>query len=531
MDSDRIAYLTNKFLNDEVALAALEEFSKQQAHNRKKGEHGKIFIPTQGPQTEAYYSKADILLFGGSPGGGKTALEIGLGLNEHRRTLVMRKQFNDLDAPIHTLENILRDAGRDSTGLVQGQRPKYRMDDDRIIVFMGLGDSFDGRQGLPFDLLCCDEVTQFTEEEVRTSMGWLRADKKHGIKCRAIFGTNPPKDTTGDWVVDFFAPWLDERYPNPAKPGELRWFNPSNNDECDEHDRFMINGIEFGAQSRTFIPSKFTDNPYYDEEEYARKLASLPDSIRERFIAGDFMKSRPDDEWQLIPTAWVNEAINRWKKHGKPDNVPLTSVGVDIAQGGADETTICRIYGEWVDEFIVRPGSETPDGPSVAGLIFKNIRGNPDIVIDMGGGYGGDTMTQLRQNGMNAIPHKGAAESKARTKDKTYRFFNKRSEAYWKLREAFDPSQEGGAAIMIPDDPKLKSDLCTLQYSIDKVVKVETKKDVVKRIGRSTDRGDALAMAWSSGTKQENMRGGWGGMPRHNKPNVVVGHENKRRRK
>lgn len=33
-----------------------------------------IFVPSPGPQTEAYLSQADVLLFGGSPGGGKTAL-------------------------------------------------------------------------------------------------------------------------------------------------------------------------------------------------------------------------------------------------------------------------------------------------------------------------------------------------------------------------------------------------------------------------------------------------------------------------
>jgi len=29
---------------------------------------GKLFIPTPGPQTAAYFNQADVLLFGGSPG-------------------------------------------------------------------------------------------------------------------------------------------------------------------------------------------------------------------------------------------------------------------------------------------------------------------------------------------------------------------------------------------------------------------------------------------------------------------------------
>jgi hypothetical protein len=32
---------------------------------------------------------------------------------------------------------------------------------------------------------------------------------------------NPPE---GFWVVKYWGPWLDKTHPNPAKPGELRWF-------------------------------------------------------------------------------------------------------------------------------------------------------------------------------------------------------------------------------------------------------------------------------------------------------------------
>ena len=50
----------------------------------------KKWVPNPGPQTEAYYSAADVLLYGGEPGGGKSQLGLGLAFNEHKRTLVMR---------------------------------------------------------------------------------------------------------------------------------------------------------------------------------------------------------------------------------------------------------------------------------------------------------------------------------------------------------------------------------------------------------------------------------------------------------
>lgn len=40
-------------------------------------------------------------------------------------------------------------------------------------------------------------------------------------------------------------------------------------------------------------------------------------------------------------------------------------------------------------------------------------------------------------------------------------------------------------------------------------VKVESKEDIVDRLGRSPDKGDAVLMAWSAGLKTENIQGGW----------------------
>ena len=56
-----------------------------------------VWVPNEGPQTEAYFSEADCLLYGGEPGGGKSQLILGLAFNCHRRSLIMRRQYGDLD--------------------------------------------------------------------------------------------------------------------------------------------------------------------------------------------------------------------------------------------------------------------------------------------------------------------------------------------------------------------------------------------------------------------------------------------------
>ena len=48
------------------------------------------------PQQQAFDSKADILLFGGAAGGGKSSLLIGLALTAHQRSVIYRREVKQL---------------------------------------------------------------------------------------------------------------------------------------------------------------------------------------------------------------------------------------------------------------------------------------------------------------------------------------------------------------------------------------------------------------------------------------------------
>ena len=58
---------------------------------------GDKWLPNEGQQTEAYFSKADVLLYGGSAGGGKTHLELGWGINEARSGIIFRREGTQTD--------------------------------------------------------------------------------------------------------------------------------------------------------------------------------------------------------------------------------------------------------------------------------------------------------------------------------------------------------------------------------------------------------------------------------------------------
>jgi hypothetical protein len=66
--------------------------------------------------------------------------------------------------------------------------------------------------------------------------------------------------------------------------------------------------------SRTFIPSRVSDNPYLMGTGYMTQLQSLPEPLRSQMLYGDFHAGVQDDPWQVIPTAWVEAAMARWKR-------------------------------------------------------------------------------------------------------------------------------------------------------------------------------------------------------------------------
>jgi hypothetical protein len=74
---------------------------------------------------------------------------------------------------------------------------------------------------------------------------------------------------------------------------------------------------------------------------------------------------------------------------------------------------------------------------------------------------------------------------------------NCRSEAWWKMREALDPSSDPD--VCLPDDEMLLGDLSAPQWSVTSTgkIQVESKDDIRKRLGRSTDDGDAVIQAFA----------------------------------
>jgi len=463
---------------------------------REKKRRLPIWAPLPGPQTMAYESKADIIGYGGAAGGGKTDLAVGKAITRHKKILVLRREATQLTGIIDRFFEVLgsRDGynGADRILRLPTQQIEFGSTKDP--------DDWNKYQGRPHDLLVFDEAANFLASQVRALLGWLRSvdPNQH---CQALLTFNPPTSAEGRWIIEFFAPWLDNKHPNPAKPGELRYFAVVDGRDVERPngEPFMHGNELITPMSRTFIPSRVSDNPYLYGTGYMATLQSLPEPLRSQMLNGDFNAGMEDDAMQVIPTAWVEIAQARWKL---PDRLePMDSIGVDVARGGSDNTIIARRHAMWFDKALVYPGSQTPNGPMVAGLTIAAMRDSAPIHIDVIG-VGSSPYDFLNEANQQVMGVNVSEKASGTDKSGRLRFFNQRSELWWRMREALDPGNNTGIAL--PPDRELLADLCAPTWRASgPVIQVESREAIFDRIRRSPDWASAYILALMDTPKRQ----------------------------
>lgn len=496
------------------------------------------WIPSPGPQTEAYFSKADVLLYGGEPGGGKSSLLLGLSLTQHSRSLIMRRQYTNLG---HLLEEAQKfNGGKD--GFNGSPPPKLKRKDGRVIDFGAASKVGDEQQwqGNPHDFIGVDEATQFAELQIRYLMGWLRDAEDPTQRKRVVLATNPPLTAEGLWVTEMFAPWLDETFESPAKPGELRYAIVVDDKEqwVDGPEPVWVEdrGKYIEPKSYTYIPASTQDNPFLAGSGYEKELDAMPEEIRS-VLMGGFKTSFKDDPFQVIPTEWIRLAQQRWRPE-HPKGIPMCAIGVDCTGGGTDPLVLAPRYDGWYAPLVEIQGKDVPRdkiSKTTVGHIVANRRNSATVVIDMGGGYGMGAYEIAKENEMEVKGYKGAEASIRRSRDGKLKFTNTRTAALWLFREALDPDQPGGSPIALPPGAKTMGDLAAPTYKVTpNGIKAESKEDVCARLGRSTNEGDAIIMAWFYGAKETNSALEWAERriqqgKRGQKPKVLMGRKRSRK--
>lgn len=484
-----IAALTSRVSKLEQASAGLLEGADFDAVL------GALWSPRSEPQRLALESEADELYYGGAAGGGKTDLLIGAAVTRHQRAVLFRREYAQHAAIVDRVAEVLVPV--DDQVSYNGTDRRWRLPGGRVLELGAAQheDSVRKWRGRPHDAKLFDELSEFTELQYLFFSGWARTTVP-GQRVRIIGAGNPPTDADGEWVIERWGPWLDEQHPDPASPGELRYFAriDGTDTEVEGPTPFEHHGETLYPRSRTFIPARLDDNVYLSRDpSYRATLQALPEPLRSQLLYGDHTIGLEDDEWQVIPTAWVREAQARWRPDGAR-GTPVTALGVDVAQGGADQTVIVRRHGRWFSTPETTPGREVPDANVNADQVKRALAHGGVANIDADG-IGAATYYLVKATHPAVVrAYRGSDATDVKDASGVLSFGNVRAAAYWRLREALDPSSTD--PIALPPSRELRAELVAAHYSAeDRTVRLEKKEQIKARLGRSPDLADAVVMA------------------------------------
>lgn len=261
--------------------------------------------PQAGPQTAFMSSPADIIIYGGAAGGGKTYALL-LEALRHKDVkgfgaVIFRHNYNQI-----TAEGGLWDASQKIFGQVPDAHPRkspklhWKFDGGSKLNFAHIEreDDLQSWQGTEIAYIGFDELTHFTKHQFLYMLSRNRSTC--GVKPYVRATCNPDVDS---WVAEFISWWIDQDtgYPIPERSGQIQWMVNINDviswfSTREEGIRFAIEqGIEPKtaeklSKSVTFIASKLEDNKVLMENDpgYIANLLAMTEVDKERLLKGNW---------------------------------------------------------------------------------------------------------------------------------------------------------------------------------------------------------------------------------------------------
>lgn len=248
-----------------------------------------------GPQTAFITTKADIAIYGGAAGGGKT---FGLLLeclrhtaNPLFRALVFRRttpQIRNEGGLWETSQELYPLVG--AKGFSHSLRWKFPSGATVRFAHMEHEKTKTTYQGSQIPLICFDELTHFSETQFWYMM--LRNRSASGVAGYIRATCNPDPDS---WVRKFIAWWIGkDGFPIPGRAGVLRWFHRAKDDVLhwafEPEELIAKFGPDCKPKSVTFIPAKVTDNPILlkTDPSYLANLQQMTSVERQQMLDGNW---------------------------------------------------------------------------------------------------------------------------------------------------------------------------------------------------------------------------------------------------
>lgn len=305
-----------------------------------------ILAPQKGPQERFLATPADICIYGGAAGGGKT---FGLLLeplrhmgNKDFNSVIFRRNYTQVTAP-----GGLWDSSKKVYSYVKGCCPlktprlHWTFKSGASVNFAHLGSDEDclSWQGSQVTMIGFDELTHFSEYQFFYMLSRNRTDSGVAPYVRAT--CNPDADS---WVAEFIKWWIDQDtgYPIPERSGKVRWMVRLNeviywfDTRQGAIDAAIENGMDYEkamimAKSVTFIASTLQDNKILMKNDpgYMANLMALALVERERLLYGN---------WKIKAAAGLmfkRTQVNMLE--AIPDDVILWCRGWDLAATSEDE--------------------------------------------------------------------------------------------------------------------------------------------------------------------------------------------------
>lgn len=347
--------------------------------------------PQAGPQTAFLSSAADIAIYGGAAGGGKT---FGLLLEPLRH--VDNPDFGAVFFRRNTKqvrnEGGLWDESAKLYPIAGGQpvehtltwnfvRPGSKSGKGASVSFDHLehDKTVSNWQGSQIPLICFDELTHFSAKQF-----WYMVSRNRsmcGVRPYIRATCNPDASS---WVADLIAWWIDQKtgLAIPERSGVLRWFVRVNDqliwaDSPEDLSGYMApddNGemAPIRPKSLTFIAAKLTDNKLLMAADpgYIANLMALPTVERERLLGGNWKIRNTEGlvftNWRVAEFDTPADAIRRfgadWGMSIDPSVLASAFIGRWVeGRAVADHTGRCL----FVDYEAYKVGCEDDELPSL----------------------------------------------------------------------------------------------------------------------------------------------------------------------
>jgi predicted phage terminase large subunit-like protein len=389
--------------------------------------------PQKGPQEEFLSSSADIVIYGGSAGGGKSyglLLEPlrhiktrGFGAVIFRRTFT---QIRNIGGLWDTSEDIyLAGGGVPKESILSWDFKPY----NTSIKFAHLEhekNKYD-YQGAQITLIEFDELTQFSESQFFYLMSRNRS--VCGIKPYIRATTNPDASS---WVATLIDWWIGEDgYPILKRSGVIRWFIRINDEMVwgNTKEELILNYPDTIPKSFTFISAKLEDNKILEQKDpgYRGVLMALQMVERERLLGGNW-KILPSAgmyyrrEWfEIVDKAPKGEAVRYWDTAATEPTAsnkdPDWTAGLKLVESGNTTYVVdlrhVQKKSAGVEELIKHTASV--DGVDTKIVMEQEPGGSGKMVIDhyaiLLKGYSFHGVLSTKAKEIRAGPSSAAAEN------------------------------------------------------------------------------------------------------------------------